>query len=228
MPRPWVCIAVLFLTVLVPTLPGVSGTALSSSPVPSVPPANTSSAAGSALETAITSLGRGVGPAFGSSLSCAPTGAGRAQCTAPVRPHPLSSTGSKGWTNVTGGANGPTGGFGGAGMTFDPPDNETVLFGGLEGPAYGAAYSFPVNSTYLYRGGNWSGLTGTAPSARWAIVDDLTYDAKDGYVLLFGGRDGNAGLSDTWKFSGGNWTDLTSNISTSPPGRYAASMTYDA
>jgi len=53
----------------------------------------------------------------------------------------------------------------------------------------------------------------------------MTYDANDGYVLLFGGYGLNEVLGDTWKFSGGLWTELSPP---SPPlPRGAPMMTYD-
>jgi hypothetical protein len=36
----------------------------------------------------------------------------------------------------------------------------------------------------------------------------MTYDAKDGYALLFGGSGSTGMLSDTWKFVGGAWKKL--------------------
>jgi outer membrane protein assembly factor BamB len=55
----------------------------------------------------------------------------------------------------------------------------------------------------------------------------MTYDAADGYVLLFGGRSSSgASLADTWTFVAGNWTQLTPV--SHPSAREGASMTYDA
>ena len=61
------------------------------------------------------------------------------------------------------------------------------------------------------------------PSARDG--PSMTYDAKDGYVLLFGGCNTHL-LGGTWKLANGKWTKLEPRVS--PPARLGASMTYDA
>jgi Galactose oxidase, central domain len=61
---------------------------------------------------------------------------------------------------------------------------------------------------------------GPSPPARWAGM--MTYDASDGYVLMFGGSSKN----DTWTFSDGRWTELSPPLS--PSIRVWAPMTYDA
>jgi Galactose oxidase, central domain len=52
----------------------------------------------------------------------------------------------------------------------------------------------------------------------------MAYDAADGYVLEFGG-DPDSG--STWTYENGTWTNVTLTVHGSPPGRAAASMTYD-
>ncbi len=59
----------------------------------------------------------------------------------------------------------------------------------------------------------------------------MAYDARDGYVLMFGGATGNpcgsqAELNDTWEFKGGIWTQVPTSRAPSP--RQGASMAYDA
>ena len=62
------------------------------------------------------------------------------------------------------------------------------------------------------------------PSARaWS---SMTYDPRDGYVLLFGGGNATTTFGDTWTFVGGNWTKL--NLTFHPSAREGASMAYDA
>jgi hypothetical protein len=74
---------------------------------------------------------------------------------------------------------------------------------------------------------NWTNLTnGPAPSPRQLAA--VTYDAHDGYMLLFGGgihRDG-VSYNDTWKYEAGKWTELFP--SPSPQGRLGAGMVYDS
>ncbi len=52
---------------------------------------------------------------------------------------------------------------------------------------------------------------------------NMAYDAKDGYVLMFGGS-GNG--NETWIFSGGKWTELHPSLA--PHGRVYAGIAYDA
>ena len=60
----------------------------------------------------------------------------------------------------------------------------------------------------------------------------MTYDAADGYVLLFGGcacpqNGAVAGVqSDTWKFANSTWSRVAVNAS--PPARSMAGLAYDA
>ncbi|MGC2360105.1 MAG: kelch repeat-containing protein, partial [Thermoplasmata archaeon] len=69
---------------------------------------------------------------------------------------------------------------------------------------------------------NWSSLN--SPPSRYFA--NLVYDAKGGYVFLFGGLGKSGILGDTWKFVSGSWTRLTP--ATSPPARSGAAMAYDA
>ncbi|MGA8542779.1 MAG: hypothetical protein WB947_04480 [Thermoplasmata archaeon] len=59
------------------------------------------------------------------------------------------------------------------------------------------------------------------PSRRWG--PNIVYDAKDGYLLMFGGSSGG---NTTWKFADGKWIDL--NIAIAPPRRAHAGIAYDA
>ena len=69
------------------------------------------------------------------------------------------------------------------------------------------------------------------PSTRQQFM--MTYDAADGYVVLFGGfimhnktQNTNLYYSDTWIFKGDVWTKLSPP--TSPPARADAAIAYDA
>jgi hypothetical protein len=77
---------------------------------------------------------------------------------------------------------------------------------------------------------NWSRLQPTSsPEARFGVA--MTYDAADGYVLLFGGY-GPGGVfgygfeNQTWTFQNGTWTERFPAVSPSP--RLSAAMAYDA
>jgi galactose oxidase-like protein len=122
------------------------------------------------------------------------------------------------WSST--GASGPSARYAAA-MAWDEFDREAVLFGGYSGTG------LYFNDTWTYSHGSWSNATGTTnhtPSARWRA--SMTYDASDGYIVLFGGTNSlGTALSDTWKFFNGTWTQLT--VNGTPPVRFRASMTYD-
>jgi hypothetical protein len=106
-------------------------------------------------------------------------------------------------------------------IAWDAADGYAVLFGG-----YNAGTTY-YNDTWTYVHGTWTNLTGTTnqtPTGRWRA--SMTYDASDGYVVMFGGTaSAGTALSDTWEFLHGNWTKLT--VNGTPSGRYRASMVYD-
>jgi len=111
-----------------------------------------------------------------------------------------------------------------AGLVYDAADHYVLLFGGLTGS--GPTPRVFSAETWKFVGGVWTNLTGSvvgSPSAReWF---GMTYDAKDGYVLLFGGYNGTV-LGDTWTYLAGTWTKLSPSMSPTP--RILMSMTYDA
>ncbi|MCI4337535.1 MAG: PKD domain-containing protein, partial [Thermoplasmata archaeon] len=80
-----------------------------------------------------------------------------------------------------------------------------------------------------------SNLSPTLPNPRFST--QMTYDARDGYVLLFGGYGcfspgctggifGQGPLNDTWSFSGGNWSPITTPVA--PPTTENGGLTYDS
>lgn len=108
----------------------------------------------------------------------------------------------------------------GEGLAFDGKDGYVVLFGGS---AYGFAAA-TLHDTWKFLGGHWTRLANiSAPSSRAEIV--MTYDAADGYILLYGGATSTGSLGSTWSFSNGTWVRLA-NITSPPPRAYPAS-TYD-
>lgn len=113
----------------------------------------------------------------------------------------------------------------GASMTYDPVDGYVVLFGGE--PSVGAGV---LAQTWVFRHGTWSQLSPSiSPPARRQAA--MVYDARDGYVVMFGGSV-DAGpnqvtyLADTWAFRDGSWTNLTTSLA--PPPRTEAGIAYDA
>ncbi|MCI4351055.1 MAG: PKD domain-containing protein [Thermoplasmata archaeon] len=71
---------------------------------------------------------------------------------------------------------------------------------------------------------NISASTGATPDYR-DYGRSLAYDAKDGYVVLFGGDGASGYLADTWAFHGGKWTLLHPKVA--PSGRDHSTLAYD-
>ena len=108
----------------------------------------------------------------------------------------------------------------GASLTYDAKDGYVVLFGGAADlpPRY-------FSDTWTFVNGTWTNITPTiSPQARAGA--SMVYDAKDGYVLLFGGSGAHGVLDDTWSFVGGKWTELSPTKS--PSARSDSSMVYDS
>ncbi|MCI4320439.1 MAG: hypothetical protein L3K23_10000 [Thermoplasmata archaeon] len=117
---------------------------------------------------------------------------------------------------------------GGSQMAFDAVENETVLLS--PGPLGSTNAS---GATWIYSGDSWTPTPPppfpiAEPSARTQAA--MAYDAKDGYILLYGGTSarphGPLLFNDTWKFQGGSWSRLYP--AHNPGGRYDAVATYDA
>jgi hypothetical protein len=126
------------------------------------------------------------------------------------------------WTklNISPGAAPPPRAF--ASMTYDPRDQSVVLFGGLD--SWPATNAGKMNDTWLFKNGHWKEVFPTTnPKARYAA--SMTYDARDKYVLLFGGNTTFGPYADTWTYSSGNWTKISTSPSPTP--RYGAGMSYD-
>jgi hypothetical protein len=103
-------------------------------------------------------------------------------------------------------------------------DNPTGYFPAMKGLFnFNDTQPFPPPLAY-----EWTNLTSqspTAPSPRAQAAE--TYDAADGYILLFGGHNASASgdYSDTWTWQNGVWTQL--HPATHPSSRRGASITYD-
>jgi hypothetical protein len=54
----------------------------------------------------------------------------------------------------------------------------------------------------------------------------FTYDTGQHYALLFGGVNGSHVYGDTWTLENGVWTNITSDLTISPPARYGATLVY--
>ncbi len=113
-------------------------------------------------------------------------------------------------------------------MAWDASLSGDVLFGG----------GGPLNDTWLFRSGSWTqliastnctGLSGRVPCPSPREEASLTYDYADNILLLFGGYNGSADLSDTWAFDAGSWHLLASasGCRSCPAGRSSAGFAYD-
>jgi hypothetical protein len=106
-------------------------------------------------------------------------------------------------------------------LAYDAAHQDVVLFGGL---GVGEAQ---FDDTWIWNGTTWSQESPKAqPSARYGAT--MTFDVKRNATVLFGGDDysgSGQGFADTWVWNGSNWFNV--QPSTSPPGRYYASMAYD-
>ena len=188
----------LFVVVLVTLPAGVRGPAAVSPNAPVAPPhPHVPTKPGAG------STGGGTGPA---NPSPAPTALG------PVRANQ--------WVDHTLAVRPPA--TGDVAMATDPANNDTLLFGGQD------ASAGCLNDTWEWVNGTWSNLSATlslAPPATCAAA--LTWDARDGYFLLFGGDPGYGNTADnqTWAYANGSWTNLTNSVS--PPSAFAVGLIYD-
>ena len=116
-------------------------------------------------------------------------------------------------------------------VAYDPQLGGVVLFGGINNRS--PTSSTPAfNDTWLFANGTWTNISdefASAPPARWAA--SFTWDALDGYMVLFGGRTGGTAtvvprfLNDTWTLSSTGWTPISTSLS--PPARGFAPFAYD-
>jgi Galactose oxidase, central domain len=90
----------------------------------------------------------------------------------------------------------------GASMADDPGDGYVVLYGGQS-----SSCNYLCNDTWEFLGGVWTKLAPPVSPTNRSMAG-LAYDAKDGYLLLFGGMGSYSADSDTWNFSRGAWTHL--------------------
>jgi hypothetical protein len=105
------------------------------------------------------------------------------------------------------------------GVAYDAKDDYMVLFGGS---TVSPARTF--KDTWTYASGKWTEIhPTTSPSSRGATA--MTYDAADGYVLLFGGLGSTGDLGDTWTYHAKTWLQVSPI--TSPTVRVAPSVSYD-
>ncbi|MCI4345872.1 MAG: hypothetical protein L3K07_03870 [Thermoplasmata archaeon] len=132
----------------------------------------------------------------------------------PAVDHPASGGGGVSWGQVCTGlvscSPGNPNVFTGAMASWDFADGYGILFGGRT--SSGALYATTLNETLKFVTGtpHWSTIVANGgngdPKQRTDAA--ITYDWRDGYVLMFGGTSTTAGTerSDTWSFHAGTWT----------------------
>jgi hypothetical protein len=106
-------------------------------------------------------------------------------------------------------------------MAYDSARGYSVLFGGQKSGLFpiGVWGGFS-NETWIYEDSNWRKLSfWRRPAARCG--HSLTFDEKNGLIVLFGGIDRfDRSLGDTWLFDGGSWRRMSGPGPTAR--RYAA------
>lgn len=104
-------------------------------------------------------------------------------------------------------------------IAYDAKDGYVLLFGG-----YGGDDGIALQDTWEFKAGQWTQIyPNVHPTAR--AYGYMAYDAKDGYVVLFGGTSNGTSAPDSWTFTGGQWTALSSAGAPSP--RSYGSTAYD-
>ncbi|MGA7924189.1 MAG: hypothetical protein WCA77_09450, partial [Thermoplasmata archaeon] len=121
-----------------------------------------------------------------------------------------------------------------AGITYDPPLQSAVIFGGMDSDG-----TF-LNETWLYISGEneWLGVgmhagNGNASGPPPLVHPGMAFDTADGYLVMYGGELANGSpYGGMWAFGGNawanlSWTNLTPDLSSSPGPVSSPSMTYD-
>lgn len=177
-----------------------------------------------ALGDAAAALASGAGPARGVPAQCGVTASGLTQCLVPARP--ADAANGTVWTNLSGIESNEPGARILGSMVWDGYDGYVLLFGGC---TVGGCSGTMDGDTWIFTHGQWVELSPNVSPPPRAIAQ-AAYDPADHEVVVFGGlpSSGTTALDDTWTFAGGQWTDQTSNLTTSPTGRYRGAMTYDA
>jgi hypothetical protein len=108
-------------------------------------------------------------------------------------------------------------------MAYDYFDHYILLFGG--GPYLTLNSSLYYSDTWEFQNGTWTALPESIhPDARG--LGGLTWDAADGYLLMYGGMSSQYDIhEDTWTFVGGLWHNLS--VASHPPPLLSPGLAYD-
>jgi len=163
-------------------------------------------------------VGRTGGPGNGPALAQGGTITATISTVPAARP---TSNGTYFWENLTASVGTPPSNRSISEAAYSPALNETILFGGYNG----AGGNFALGDTWEYSHGQWTELQASGgPSPRWG--SGFVYDAADGYLLLFGGRDANQTFNDTWMYNVTGWHEI--NTTSAPSVRFDSGVAYDA
>jgi hypothetical protein len=122
----------------------------------------------------------------------------------------------------------------GAAMAYDSTHQKVVLFGGYdlhEGDHDACPYpNDACMDTWTWDGADWTHeAPANSPFWRWGAA--MAYDSARNKVVLFGGitcpHSPCIDLDDTWTWDGTDWTQ-EAPVTSSPPGRHDAQMSYDS
>lgn len=160
------------------------------------------------IALATESLSIGKGPANGVALDCSATGFS-GSCNAPQSASTLSSNSASPRWGIQSQVFTPIGGE----MAYDSRDGYVVYLN----PPVVSGHPW---ATWTFENGSWLPLSGPQPSIGGLLW--MVFDAKDGYVLAFGGYF----TPQTWAFSGGTWTQLSPMAT--PPLQSGESVAYDS
>ncbi|MCI4332796.1 MAG: PKD domain-containing protein [Thermoplasmata archaeon] len=134
------------------------------------------------------------------------------------------------WSKLTPGVQPPP--LWGSQLVYDPEAGYSVLFGGSECSPDSWDYQCQWhNDTWGFANGSWFRVAttgGVAPPGRNDAA--MVFDAADGYLLLFGGRECRNAYNctngnDTWQFAHGTWSQVPTHLA--PPARESPAATYD-
>ncbi len=172
------------------------------------------------VTSAAESLEAGQGPAAGSHFTCSSDRGASISCSG-LSPSPAISLDSGKWSNLTTKVI-PAPAPRESAMTWDAADGYALLFGGYL-QVHGEQTYYGVSDTWTYLNGVWTNITNTVIGGAPPNVANpaLAYDPFEGKVVLFGGGD-SAGddIDQTWTYLAGEWTNITNTAGTPPAPRF--------
>jgi len=105
------------------------------------------------------------------------------------------------WTNVSTTPTSPSGRID-FGFVYDTAHSQWVLFGGRN-------YQGVNNETWTFNGTSWTKqAVPPAGSPPGRSNPQMAFDTVRNQVVLFGGKDNNKTLGDTWVWNGSTWTQI--------------------